>query len=173
MVQTVDNVRQASSIDEQAPIETHIESVAEQLIESSDNISLFRSRRSSQWTSPDSCTTASSGDSTSNSSFVRVVGSLSVARCERFCPCQCHMRSSIRTPEWTRNLLGSMVLHSNTSVSLNRRPCNEPLCKRSGDASIQVSYIAPAWWFLGRVGVQVKAQSIRGLPSFFLFVRHA
>lgn len=117
-----------------------------------------KSRRSSI----DSFHSALSSSSDSAESIVSITGSSGALKCEQFCPCQCHINSQIRTPLWVKQIFGTMTFHGNGSILLNRRTCNKS-CHRSGLASIQFSYLAPAWTLLKALNVIVKAQSIHGL----------
>ncbi|KAL5385140.1 hypothetical protein DPSP01_004950 [Paraphaeosphaeria sporulosa] len=114
----------------------------------------------SRTSSMDSFHSALSSSSESSSSIIAISGSVTSRACEPFCPCQCHIHDTrIRTPTWLRHIIGSMTIHGNSSVYLARRPCNKA-CQRSGPASLQVAYLAPAWLYLRSLNVYFKAQSL-------------
>ncbi|KAJ5697369.1 fibronectin type 3 and ankyrin repeat domains protein [Penicillium malachiteum] len=100
-----------------------------------------------------------------------ITTSLAIEKCEAFCACQCHVRTSIQSPSWARSVLGSFVLHSNATILLDRRPCNYRRCKRSGDANTRFTFYAPSW--LLKRAVSVSASRAAGLDaaSFSMFLK--
>lgn len=74
-----------------------------------------------------------------SSSFVALRGTLSPERCRPFCRCQCHLNTHVNMPSWAKGFLGSIHFHGNSSVLLNRRPCNLQSC-RGKPATVQFSY---------------------------------
>jgi len=77
---------------------------------------------------------------------VCVTTSLSNEKCDPFCQCHCHITNQIKTPRWAKGILGAMSFSLNSTVLLNRRPCNIPaICRRSGQPSAQFTYYAPSW----------------------------
>jgi hypothetical protein len=128
--------------DDSTFFDKRLESVIRQASLTEDGTTL-PSRRSSI----DSFHSAISNSSDSVCSVVSLSGTLVDNTCEAFCPCQCHITSQSRTPQWIRHILGSMTFHGNASVSLSKRPCNKT-CRRSGPATVQFTYFAPSWTLL-------------------------
>jgi hypothetical protein len=89
------------------------------------------------------------------------VNSISVEECERFCPCQCHIHSQLRTPKWVKALLGSFTWQTNRFTQLSRPSCNYCLRRKSREIYIQVSYFAPSWAFLGALSLRAARLSLR------------
>lgn len=114
---------------------------------------------SSRRSSIDSFHSAISSSSESASSIVSITGTMGADACTPFCPCQCHISTQVRTPSWIRSIFGTMTIHGNGSILLNRLPCNKS-CGRSGAAALQVSYFAPAWILLKSLNIYIKAQSV-------------
>ncbi|KAJ5629917.1 fibronectin type 3 and ankyrin repeat domains protein [Penicillium herquei] len=106
-----------------------------------------------------------------NQSLFCITTSLAIEKCEAFCACQCHVRSSIQSPSWARSVLGSFVLHTNATILLDRRPCNYRRCKRSGDANTRFTFYAPSW--LLKRAVSISASRAAGLDaaSFSMFLK--
>jgi hypothetical protein len=96
--------------------------------------------------------------------------------CERFCQCQCHLRTRLQTPWWARRLFGSLMVHGNMSILLNGRACNKTYCRRHSPLDVQISYVTPAWPFLkafmvymtaeaaGRVALSINISTPRIIP---------
>ncbi|KAF2743557.1 hypothetical protein M011DRAFT_219252 [Sporormia fimetaria CBS 119925] len=76
---------------------------------------------------------------------VRLVTTIDSQKCQRFCQCQCHIRSRVQSPKWSKDILGSLYYQSNGAGWLNRRECNFRPCKRSGKTSAQITFYAPTW----------------------------
>ncbi|KAJ5715056.1 fibronectin type 3 and ankyrin repeat domains protein [Penicillium malachiteum] len=106
-----------------------------------------------------------------DSSLFCITTSLAIEKCEPFCSCQCHIRTSIQSPSWARSILGSFVLHTNSNILVDRRPCNYRRCKRNGEASTRFTFYAPSW--LLRRAVSVTASKGAGLDpaSFSMFLK--
>lgn len=97
---------------------------------------------------------------------VCVTTSLSTEKCDRFCQCQCHARNQIKTPRWAKGILGAMSFQSNSTVLLNRRPCNLPaLCRRSGKTSAQFTYYAPSWVLSRAFHFTVMRHEVTGISA--------
>ncbi|KAK3391138.1 hypothetical protein B0H63DRAFT_132580 [Podospora didyma] len=70
--------------------------------------------------------------------------------CGRYCKCQCHGTSTLRTPSWTRSLIGSLVVHYNSGTAiLGKSSCDVSACRAGGRGSINIYYTFPNW-LLGR-----------------------
>lgn len=113
----------------------------------------------SRKSSTESFHSALSSSSVSTSSFIAIAGSLTPKACKRFCPCQCHVTTSFRTPSWLKHVVGSMSVHGNYSINLGRRPCNKA-CQGSGPTSLQILYLAPSWIYLRSLNFYFKLQSL-------------
>jgi len=97
---------------------------------------------------------------------VCVTTSLSTEKCDRFCQCQCHVRNQIKTPRWAKGIFGAMSFQSNSTVLLNRRPCNLPaLCRRSGKTSAQFTYYAPSWVLSRAFHFTVMRHEVTGISA--------
>jgi hypothetical protein len=80
--------------------------------------------------------------STPESSLIRVTTSVTTRQCARFCPCQCHARSSVRSPPWLKASIGQLLL---TYHSLLRTtPCNYPPCRQT-PRKTEFTYYFPCW----------------------------
>ncbi|XDG07710.1 hypothetical protein ABKA04_007325 [Annulohypoxylon sp. FPYF3050] len=89
---------------------------------------------------------SSSGVSPSRGNFpfgetpsLRISMKVEKERCFPKCPCQCHLQSLIRTPQWARIVFGTLLRQS------NNRPCNLAICKRSRQTPSYLTYVAPPW----------------------------
>ncbi|KAF2496815.1 hypothetical protein BU16DRAFT_342368 [Lophium mytilinum] len=167
-VQKIEMLRNASktatTIESAMPLENQLEVSIRQATEPSETrmgCPGQASRRSSIDSFHSAVSSSSESTPRSLSSIVSISGTMGDATCEPFCPCQCHVSSQVRTPQWAKHILGTMTFHGNGSIFLNRRPCNKS-CGRSGPTSIQFSYFAPAWTLLTSLNIFVKAQSIHG-----------
>ncbi|KAK4208229.1 hypothetical protein QBC37DRAFT_453435 [Rhypophila decipiens] len=76
-------------------------------------------------------------------------------KCSRYCKCQCHRSSAIRTPSWSQALVGSIMLQYNGTVRLDSSPCDTPGCKSGKGRELRVAYAFPSW--LTRRAVQLSA----------------
>ena len=65
--------------------------------------------------------------------------------CSRYCKCQCHRTSTIRTPQWARQVVGSLLLQYNGAVSLNPKACDSTTCHSGGARSAKLNYMFPTW----------------------------
>jgi hypothetical protein len=148
--------------DDSTSVETKLESVIRQSAQTEGEPSLPLPGQDSRRPSLDSFHSAISSSLGSACSIISLSGTLVNNTCEAFCSCQCHVTSQIRTPQWIRQILGSMSFHGNTSVLLSRRPCNKS-CRWSGPSSVQFTYFAPSWTLLRTFNIYVKFQCLRGL----------
>lgn len=105
---------------------------------------------------------------TRTSSFVSLRGTLATEQCRPFCRCQCHLSTHVNMPAWAKGILGSINFHGNSSILLNRRPCNLQSCGRGGSATVQLSYYAPAWLFWRNFNIHLKVRSGCSVNSFSL-----
>jgi len=75
---------------------------------------------------------------------------LSQQQCSRYCKCQCHRITSIRTPPWMRTLAGSLRADYNGSIWSRKEACDDPTCRRrESSRTIRLAYAFPGW-LLGR-----------------------
>ena len=79
---------------------------------------------------------------TQNSSAVRISATITSQQCPSGCRCQCHCKSSIRTPPWLRSVFGQLLW--TYSSSLWTRSCNYAPCQKSLGKH-HFTYYFPAW----------------------------
>ncbi|KAL1860637.1 hypothetical protein VTK73DRAFT_7232 [Phialemonium thermophilum] len=103
------------------------------------------------------------------SQVVALRATTSTSTCPRFCHCQCHVYTRVRTPKWAKDVFGSIILQSNTALTLARKPCNYLGCRRSGSVAAQFTYYAPAWVWMRAVHVTAARQSVFGLGASVSF----
>jgi hypothetical protein len=103
-----------------------------------------------------------------SSSYVSITTSLGMEKCRDFCHCRCHIQSSFRTPQWTRNLIGTFMLHTNGSILLNRRPCNHRSCHRSGLTTARFTFYAPSWMLSRAVCMTATRNEVTGTNASIL-----
>lgn len=156
------------------PVETQLEAAMQQVLDTEgaerefepiDAVHAQPFNPLSRTASVESFHTARSSSSTITSTFLSITGTLGLESCRRFCPCQCHITRHFQTPQWAKNVFGSIAVYGNGSILLGRRPCNKKFCGRSGATSNQFTYTAPAWMFLKSFCIQSKAQGVQGLNS--------
>lgn len=71
------------------------------------------------------------------------------ASCNSRCLCRCHKTHTAKTPKPMEHLIGSLFIgYSNTP--LNRKSCNEKMCKQQRSSLLKVNYYFPSW-FLHRM----------------------
>ena len=68
--------------------------------------------------------------------------------CARYCTCQCHKTSTLRSPSWTRNLMGSLLAQCSGGIWF-KGPCDTSTCRWEPSRSVRVVYSFPEW-LLGR-----------------------
>jgi hypothetical protein len=117
----------------------------------------------------DSFHSLASSHSILSSKFISICGTLAAEPCKPYCLCQCHLSTHVRMPAWTKSVLGSISLHGNGSVLFTRRPCDRPLCRRGGTATVQFTYFAPAWTFMRNINFHLRAESVNSLKFDFSF----
>jgi hypothetical protein len=86
-------------------------------------------------------------DKASGSSYVNIQARALVRTYDKRCPCQCHIRQRLATPQWFRALLGVTFAEFTGTPVLNQRSCNFRKChngKRSS-GSARISYVFPIW----------------------------
>ena len=75
-------------------------------------------------------------------STVCISATMDSQHCPRGCRCQCHSRTSIRTPTWLRSVFGQLLWSYNSSISL--KSCNYPPCRKSWSKH-HFTYYFPSW----------------------------
>lgn len=81
-----------------------------------------------------------------DSSHLRITTTLSASICDPTCPCQCHAKSSWRTPTWLSAVIGTLFYDSNYTLSATDLPCNSIRCVRSQSFSrYDFTYYFPVW----------------------------
>jgi hypothetical protein len=70
--------------------------------------------------------------------------------CDPFCGCQCHKLSVARFPPWMGKILGCLFVGYSGIPYIQRRRCNEKMCKQEAEILIKVTYYFPTW-FLARM----------------------
>jgi len=83
--------------------------------------------------------------------------------CQRNCHCQCHVSTQVCTPKWAKDLLGSLIIRSNTTLLLNRKPCNYLGCGKSNRAIARFAYYAPMRLWNRAVYASVSRQAAFGM----------
>lgn len=81
-------------------------------------------------------------DSINDHSVIQVTTSITTQRCARFCPCQCHKRSHVRSPEWLKAIVGQMFCSHNGLIRTT--PCDYPPCRQS-PRKTHFTYVFPLW----------------------------
>ncbi|KAF2014140.1 ankyrin [Aaosphaeria arxii CBS 175.79] len=73
---------------------------------------------------------------------VRVSATIASHQCPKGCKCQCHTRSSVRTPTWCKNVFGRLMWTYSSSISM--RYCNYAPCRKSLGKH-HFTYYFPPW----------------------------
>ncbi|KAF8859350.1 ankyrin [Acephala macrosclerotiorum] len=84
-----------------------------------------------------------------NRSAVRISATIASQQCPMGCRCQCHTRTSIRTPLWLRCVFGQLLWAYSSSISM--RSCNYPPCRKSLGKHHFTYYFPP--WLVSRAVV--------------------
>jgi hypothetical protein len=68
-------------------------------------------------------------------------------KCQKHCPCQCHVAYGGNSPKWLQGLFGAAFFNFTGLPLLNRRSCNFRNCANGATqkASIHVQYVFPTW----------------------------
>lgn len=65
--------------------------------------------------------------------------------CSSGCLCRCHKTYFAKTPKLMEDVIGSLFIgYSNTPM--NRKPCNEKLCRQQRSSLLKVNYYFPSWF---------------------------
>ena len=68
--------------------------------------------------------------------------------CREWCPCACHKKNQLKTPNFLHSVLGKLYIGYTAVPSLSP-PCNINACRGRSQGFIQLSYFFPRW-FLSR-----------------------
>lgn len=71
--------------------------------------------------------------------------SISKGTCYWTCPCQCHPRKNMESPQWLTDLLGNLFYSYTGTPLLQLRPCNYTGCQQRKAVSCQLTYHFPQW----------------------------
>lgn len=82
-------------------------------------------------------------------------------RCQRYCRCRCHKRSTIQNPRWLQSVVGAFSINYNSLPLFNRRPCDVPRCK-SNSRSISLQYYFPRWMIARGIHIASSWSSLNG-----------
>jgi hypothetical protein len=66
-------------------------------------------------------------------------------KCQRFCRCKCHFRSTISTPLWLQRAVGTLFYSYSGIPLFNFRACSDQACRKRQDSSFQFTYHFPGW----------------------------
>ena len=69
--------------------------------------------------------------------------------CGNMCRCNCHRKSSFRTPGWMRSSIGSLSVGYSGTKLVGRVSCTEKTCLQRVHSSVKITYQFPQW-LLGR-----------------------
>ena len=91
-------------------------------------------------------TATKSSDDPTATGILCVTTLASADRCSHFCGCQCHVKNHVATPRWLSHIFGSLFYSYIGRPHLQRRACNYPLCRKTGDPTGRLMYYFPSWW---------------------------
>lgn len=78
------------------------------------------------------------------SSVIRIPASIHRQQsCRLICMCRCHKKTTLVTPSWMQQLIGTLFIGYNTIPSFVT--CNERTCKQQQNQLIDISYYFPFW----------------------------
>ncbi|PNH45774.1 hypothetical protein VD0004_g2207 [Verticillium dahliae] len=103
--------------------------------------------------------------SSSASTLVGITGCQSVTKCQTTCPCNCHVRTAIRSPTWVRGVLGSLFLSYAGSPISGRPDCNYMPCKRSKSVGTAYTYHFPSWMVAKAVFFEMSKNDLLGYSA--------
>ena len=94
--------------------------------------------------------------------------------CNNLCPCACHRRQELRTPDFVRPILGHLFIGYSGLPGL-QSPCDNGRCKRMRSTAIMVEYWFPLWLLAQIVqlvfalhpvsGPQLQLRTLRRIPD--------
>lgn len=77
------------------------------------------------------------------------------------CQCRCHFsESQYRSSSWTHSLLGSWLVHCNSS---SRKKCSDPRCYCIGTTALKMEYQVPKWFLIRTFKICASYSSLSGL----------
>ena len=97
--------------------------------------------------------------------ILSIVMSIAQNKCESFCKCQCHTRTTYSTPRWMKALIGSLYFGYTGTPLLSRRPCDYPLCCKSGAPSSEFTYQFPLWTVARVFRVSGRSNDLTGVGA--------
>lgn len=63
--------------------------------------------------------------------------------CSKFCICNCHKTTNLKTPTWMQDLVGALFVGYSAIPTLTS--CNEIMCNQNKRQLITISYYFPSW----------------------------
>ncbi|KAL9947876.1 hypothetical protein D7B24_007615 [Verticillium nonalfalfae] len=103
--------------------------------------------------------------SSSASTLIGITGCQSVTKCQTTCPCNCHVRTAIRSPTWVRGVLGSLFLSYAGSPISGRPDCNYMPCQRSKSVGTAYTYHFPSWMVAKAVFFEMSKNDLLGYSA--------
>lgn len=85
--------------------------------------------------------------------------------CSRSCPCQCHLRKSIESPQWSVQFLGNLFYSYTGTLQLQPRPCNHSGCQQKKTVSCQLTYHFPQWFIKKTFALSAHLRVLSGLSG--------
>lgn len=77
------------------------------------------------------------------------------------CQCRCHFsESQYRSSSWTHSLLGSWLVHCNSS---SRKKCSDPGCYCIVNTALKMEYQVPKWFLIRTFKICASYSSLSGL----------
>lgn len=96
-------------------------------------------------------------------SFTGIQHGNGLHRCKDECPCQCHVRSNIKTPSWLRAVVSSLFISYTGSPLWARPSCNYPPCKDTTGQAASYTYHFPRWMVTRSVCLSLVQHNLGGL----------
>ena len=88
--------------------------------------------------------------------------------CAPTCPCSCHSKTTVRTPQLLQRLTGRLFL-GYTGTPYFRTKCL-PLCSQGESTAFNMTYFFPKWFFEKAISLSVT-EGIFGTPNLNLKIR--
>jgi hypothetical protein len=88
---------------------------------------------------------SSSSVSEEDNSMVCIETSVASRKCDARCACQCHVRTSVNTPQWLAVVFGSMFYYSSGRTASSQAQCSTAACSQSTGMTSHVTYYFPTW----------------------------
>ncbi|PVI01688.1 hypothetical protein DM02DRAFT_339422 [Periconia macrospinosa] len=96
--------------------------------------------------------------------LIKIESTLDV-KCNNPCTCQCHIRTSVKSPLWARFLIGSFFYQATGRVFIGSGSCDSRCCQKTTSSQVRLTYYAPSWLGWKPLVMSATNNSLPGLNS--------